>query len=111
VYSLPWLDDAPTRTVLQFMSSEMGSVHLLVWEADLQLDMDLPVNLLNIWVDVIGEQIMLVLVDLYTKDPESDVIHLVDWKQGCMNLVSHMNIHMACRPLTHIIHSRCTRPK
>ena len=89
----------------------MGGAHPLVRDADLQLNMDLPVNLLDVWVDVIGEQIVLMLIDLRTEDPESDVIHLIDWKQGCMNLVSHMNVHMACRPLTHTTHPRCTGPK
>ena len=68
--------------VLRFMSIKTGSVHPLAREADLQLDMDLPVNLLNVQADVIGEQIVLMLVDFHTEDPESDVIYLVDWKQG-----------------------------
>ena len=64
------------------MSVETGRAHPLAREADLQLDTDLPVNLLDIQADVIGEQTVLVLVDLHTEDPESDVIYLVDWKQG-----------------------------
>jgi hypothetical protein len=100
---LPRLDDAPTRTVLRFMSLETGGAHPLAREADLQLDTDLPVNLLDVRADVIGEQIVLVLVDLRTEDPESDVIYLVDWKQGRMTLVSHM-VHTARRPLTRTIH-------
>ena len=64
------------------MSLETGRAHPLAWEVDLQLDTDLPVNLLDVRADVIGEQIVLVLVDLRTEDPESDVIYLVDWKQG-----------------------------
>ena len=111
MHSLPQLDDAPTRTVLQFMSLETGGAQPLAWEADLQLDTDLPVNFLDVRADVIGEQIVLVLVDLRTEDPESDVIYLVDWKQGCMTLVSHMNVHMACRPL-HTQHIQgAPRPK
>jgi hypothetical protein len=110
MHSLPWLDDAPTWMVLWFMSLETGSAHPLAQEADLQLDTDLPVNLLNVRADIIGEQIVLVLVDLRTKDPESNIIYLVDWKQGRMTLVSHM-VHTAHRPLTRTTHLRCTEPQ
>jgi len=110
MHSLPRLDDAPTRTVLRFMSLETGGAHPLAREVDLQLDTDLPVNLLDVRADVIGEQIVLVLVDLRTEDPESDVIYLIDWKQGRMTLVSHM-VHTARRPLTRTTHPRCTAPQ
>ena len=50
--------------VLQSMSLKMGGAHPLTWEADLQLDTDLPINLLAMRADVIEEQIALVLVDL-----------------------------------------------
>ena len=70
------------------MSLETGGAHPLARDADLQLDTTLPVNLLDVRADVIGDQIVLVLVDLRTDDPESDVIYLVDWKQGRMTLVS-----------------------
>ena len=43
----------PTRTVLQFMSPEMGGAHPLVQDTDLQLNIDLPVNLLDMWADII----------------------------------------------------------
>ena len=86
--SLPRLDNAPTKTILRFMSLETGGAHPLAREADLQLDTTLPVNLLDVRADVIGDQIVLVLVDLRTEDPDSDVIYLVDWKQGRMTLVS-----------------------
>jgi hypothetical protein len=88
VFSLPRLDNAPTKTILRFMSLETGGAHPLAREADLQLDTTLPVNLLDVRADVIGDQIVLVLVDLRTEDPQSDVIYLVDWKQGRMTLVS-----------------------
>jgi hypothetical protein len=39
--------------------------------------------------DVIGDQIVLVLVDLRIQSPENDTIYLIDWKQGKMTLVSH----------------------
>ena len=91
--SLPRLDNAPTKTILRFMSLETGGAHPLAREADLQLDTTLPVNLLDVRADVIGDQIVLVLVDLRTDDPDSDVIYLVDWKQGCMTLASPMFLH------------------
>jgi hypothetical protein len=52
--------------VLQFIGLKMGGAHPLTQEADLQLDMDLPINLLNVRADVIEEQIVLVLVDLHS---------------------------------------------
>jgi len=62
----------------------------LVREADLQLDTTLPFNLFDVRADVMSDYIVLVLVDLRTDDPDSDVIYLVDWKQGCMVLISQM---------------------
>ena len=89
VYSLPRLDSSATRTILRFMSLEKGGAHPLAREPDLQLDTELSVNLLDVRADVIGDQIVLVLVDLRTQNPENDAIYLVDWKQGRMTLVSH----------------------
>jgi hypothetical protein len=86
---LPRVDDEPTKTILRFMSLETGGAHPLAREADLELDTTLPVDLLDVRADIIGDQIVLVLVDLRTEDPQSDVIYLVDWKQGHMTLVSH----------------------
>ena len=97
VYSLPRLDSSATRTILRFMSLERGGAHPLAREPDLQLDTELSVNLLDVRADVIGDQIVLVLVDLRIQNPENDAIYLVDWKQGQMTLVSHA-------PLTY-----CTR--
>ncbi|KAF8488043.1 hypothetical protein F5888DRAFT_1352364 [Russula emetica] len=48
----------------------------------------LSLNLLNVRADVIGDQIVLVLVELRIHIPESDAICLVDWKRGRMTLVS-----------------------
>jgi hypothetical protein len=53
--------------VLQFMCLKMGGAHPLTREADLQLDTDLPINLLDVRADVIEEQIVLVLVDLCSR--------------------------------------------
>jgi len=85
--SLPRVDSAPTTTVLRFMSLETGGVHPLAKAPDLQLDTTLPVSLLDVRADVIGDQIILVLVDLRNEAPESDAIYLVDWKEGLMTLV------------------------
>jgi hypothetical protein len=71
------------------MSLETGGAHPLAREADLQLDTTLPVDLLDVRADIIADQIVLVLVDLRTEDPQSDVIYLVDWKLGRMTLVGH----------------------
>jgi hypothetical protein len=92
------------------MSPETGGAHPRARDANLQFDTDLPVNLVDVRADVIGEQIVLVLVDLRTEDPESDVIYLVDWKQGRMTLVSRM-VHTARRPLTRTTHQGAPRPK
>ena len=85
--SLPLVDSAPTTTVLRFMSLETGGAHPLAKLPDLRLDTQLPVSLLDVRADVIGDQIVLVLVDLRTEAPESDAIYLVDWRQGLMTLV------------------------
>ncbi|KAH8977029.1 hypothetical protein EDB86DRAFT_2838579 [Lactarius hatsudake] len=87
VLSLPRVDGAPTSTVLRFMSLETGGAHPLAKLPDLRLDTQLPVSLLDVRADVIGDQIVLVLVDLRNDVPESDAIYLVDWKQGLMSLV------------------------
>ncbi|KAH9059655.1 hypothetical protein EDB87DRAFT_753115 [Lactarius vividus] len=87
VLSLPRVDSAPTSTVLRFMSLETGGAHPLAKLPDLRLDTQLPVSLLDVRADVIGDQIVLVLVDLRNDAPESDAIYLVDWKQGLMSLV------------------------
>lgn len=87
VLSLPRVDGAPTTTVLRFMSLETGGAHPLAKLPDLRLDTQLPVSLLDVRADVIGDQIVLVLVDLRDEDPENDAIYLVDWKQGLMTLV------------------------
>jgi hypothetical protein len=57
----------------------------------------LSLNLLNVRADVIGEQIVLVLVDLRIHIPESDSIYLVDWKRGRMTLVSRACLMYAVR--------------
>jgi hypothetical protein len=87
IVSLPRLDSTPTATVLRFMSLETGGVHPQAKLPDLRLDTHLPVSLLDVRADVIGDQIVLVLVDLRNEHPESDAIYLVDWKQGLMTLV------------------------
>jgi hypothetical protein len=89
--SLPRLDSAPTTTVLRFMSLETGGVHPQAKLPDLRLDTHLPVSLLDVRADVIGDQIVLVLVDLRNDHPESDAIYLVDWKQGLMTLVRRLS--------------------
>jgi hypothetical protein len=88
MYSLPPVDGTPAKTVLRFMSLETGGAHPLAREPDIELDTELSVNLLDIRADVIGDQIVLVLVDLRIQNPESDAIYLVDWKRGRMTLVS-----------------------
>ena len=86
--SLPRVDSAPTMTVLRFMSLETGGAHPQAKLPDLQLDTHLPVSLLDVRADIIGDQIVLVLVDLRNDAPESDAIYLVDWKQGQMSPVN-----------------------
>jgi hypothetical protein len=65
MYSLPLVDSTRTKT-----------------------DMELSMNLLDVRADVIGDQIVLVLVDLQIHNPVSNVIYLLDWKRGLMMLVS-----------------------
>lgn len=86
--SLLQLFNTPTKIILCFMCLEMGGAHPLAREPNLLLDMQVPVNLLDVRVDVIGDHIVLVLVDLRMENPESDTIYLVDWEQGRMTLVS-----------------------
>jgi hypothetical protein len=88
MYSLPQVDGMGTKTLLRFMSLETGGAHPLAREHDIPLDTELSVSLLDVRVDVIGDQIVLVLVDLRIHNPESDAIYLVDWKRGRMTLVS-----------------------
>ena len=83
------------------MSLETGGAHPLAREADLRLDTTLPVDLLDVRADIIGDQIVLVLVDLRTEDPQSDVIYLVDWKLGRMTLVCHMLHAVMANPPMH----------
>jgi hypothetical protein len=79
------------------MSLETGGAHPLATEPDIQLDTELSVNLLDVRADVIGDQIVLVLVDLRIHNPESDAIYLVDWKRGRMTLVSRVHLMYAVR--------------
>ncbi|KAH9979411.1 hypothetical protein BGW80DRAFT_1455133 [Lactifluus volemus] len=74
-------------TVLRFMSLETGGIHPLAKKADIPLETQLPVNMLDVRADIIGEHVVLVLVDLRPNDPEDDAIYLVDWKRGTMRLV------------------------
>ena len=88
MYSLPPADDLASKTILRFMSLDTGSAHLLATEHDIQLDTVLSVNLLDVRSDVIGDHIVVVLIDLRIHHPESDAIYLVDRKQRRMTLVS-----------------------
>jgi hypothetical protein len=88
MYSLPPVDGTAAKTVLQFMSLETCGPHPLAREPDIQLDMELSVNLLDVRADVIGDHVVLVLVDLRIRNPEGDTIYLVDWKRGRVTLVS-----------------------
>jgi hypothetical protein len=88
MYSLPSVDSTVSKTILRFMSLKTGGPHPLATEPDIQLGTELSVNLLDVRADVIGDQIVLVLVDLRTRNPESEAIYLVDWKWGRMALVS-----------------------
>jgi hypothetical protein len=88
MYSLPPVDSMASKTILQFMSIESGGAHPLAAEPDIQLDTELSVNLLDVQSDVIGDHIVVVLVDLRIHHPESDAIYLVDSKRGRMTLVS-----------------------
>ena len=80
-------DEETTTTVLRFMSLETGGIHPLAKKADIPLETRLPVNMLDVRADIIGEHVVLVLVDLRPDDPEDDAIYLVDWKRGTMTLV------------------------
>jgi hypothetical protein len=88
MYSLPPVDGIASKTILRFMSLETGGAHPLATEPDIQLDTELSVHLLDVRADVIGDHIVVVLVDLRIHNPESDAIYLVDWKRGRMTLVS-----------------------
>jgi hypothetical protein len=79
------------------MSLETGDAHPLATEPDIQLDTELSVNLLDVRADVIGGQIVLVLVDLRIHNPEIDAIYLVDWKRGRLTLVSRACLMYAVR--------------
>jgi hypothetical protein len=83
------------------MSLETGGAHPLAMEPDIQLDTELSVNLLDVRADVIGDQIVLVLVDLRIHNPENDTIYLVDWKRGRMTLVSRVRLMYAVRHGAH----------
>ena len=83
------------------MSLETGGAHPLATEPDIELDTELSVNLLDVRADVIGDQIVLVLVDLRIHNPENDAIYLVDWKRGRMTLVSRARLMYAVRHGTH----------
>ena len=88
MYSLPMVNGMASKTILRLMSLETGGAHPLATESDIQLDTELSVNLLDVRADVIGDHIVVVLVDLRIRNPESDSIYLVDWKRGRMTLVS-----------------------
>jgi hypothetical protein len=60
----------------------------LAREPDVQLDKELSVNQLDVRAGVIGNQIVLVLVDLRIHNPDSDAIYLMDRKHGRMMPVS-----------------------
>jgi hypothetical protein len=76
---------------------ETGGAHPLATEPHIQLDTELSVNLLDVRADVIGDQIVLVLVDLriHNKATPFIAIYLVDWKRGRMTLASHASYN-AC---------------
>jgi len=90
MYSLPPVDGTAAKTVLRFMSLETGGPHPLAREPDIQLDTELSMNLLDVRADVIGDHVVLVLVDLRIQNPEGDAIYLVDWKRGRVTLVSRV---------------------
>jgi hypothetical protein len=74
-------------TVLRFISLEMGGIHPLAKKVDIPLEIRLPMNMLDMRADIIGEHIVLILVDLRPDNLEDDTIYLVDWKQGTMSLI------------------------
>jgi hypothetical protein len=82
MYSLPLVDRMASKSILRFMNIETGGTHPLATEPDIQLDTVLSVNLLDVRSDLIGDHIVVVLVDLRIHHPESDAIYLVDWKRG-----------------------------
>jgi hypothetical protein len=94
--SLPPVDGRASKTILRFMSLKTGGAHPLATEPDIQLDTELSVNLLDVRADIIGDQIVVVLVDLRIHNPESDSIYLVDWKRGRMTLVSRASCVIVC---------------
>jgi len=71
MYSLPPVDSMASKTILRFMSLETGGAHPLAAEPDIQLDTELSVNLLDVRSDVIGDHIVVILVDLRIHNPES----------------------------------------
>jgi hypothetical protein len=97
MYSLPTVDRTATKTILRFMSLETGGAHPLATEPDIRLNTELSVNLLDVRADVIGDHIVLVVVDLRIQNPENDAIYLVDWKRGRMTLVSCARLVYAVR--------------
>jgi hypothetical protein len=89
MYSFPPVDSMALKTTLRFMSLETDGAHPLATEPDIQLDTELSVvSVLDVRADVIGDDIVVVLIDLRIHNPESDAIYLVDWKRGRMTLVS-----------------------
>jgi hypothetical protein len=82
------VDGTAAKTVFRFMSLETCGPHPLAREPDIQLDTELSVNLLDVRADVIGDHVVLVLVDLCIRNPEGDTIYLVDWKRWQVTLVS-----------------------
>jgi hypothetical protein len=76
MYSFPPADGLASKTNLRFMSLETDGAHPLATEPDIQLYTELSVNLLDVRSDVIGDHIVVVLVDLPIHNPESDVIIL-----------------------------------
>ena len=71
MYSLPPVDSMASKTILQFMSIKSGGAHPLAAEPDIQLDTKLSVSLLDVRSDVIGDHIVVILVDLRIHNPES----------------------------------------
>jgi hypothetical protein len=85
------------RTTLVFMSVETGGAHQLAKKPNIQLDTELHLSPNNVRMDIMGDNIILLLVNMRREEnPESDSIYLVDWKQGYMALVSHMLHTIGC---------------
>jgi hypothetical protein len=94
------------------MSLETGGIHPLAKEADILLDTQLPANLLNVRADVIGDHVIIVLVDLRPDNPECDAIYLVDWKQGSMTRVSVVFfLHLAMEKFIPLLNEGSSRTK